>query len=580
MFINSDKLEQTKAALQTKEEQGIWEEKEGYELIGKKSFSFACRKISVDYTVLRERKINIIERHILKAGAQFEDTGAAEIAKILNIDKSIIIQFSLSLAESGLIDRNRLPKIILNKAAEKLLNAKSTRIKESKNIILNYDYFAEQFSSADILKGNRDDNFYPKMMPGISWSSLKQNQQLEIDEDILTDLYSEQNILTVDQVEFLSLQKRLITIYLIHDLLRDKFILRAYSPDEDKIIYKYEEVFERLLYGGRDNGGSEKFQDEIFKAFGFEQYEENDIQKLNAENPAHINEINEKAKKEIELRRKGSSEIEEREFFFEYLSSRKIRKKYLELIKGAEEEIIILSGWINSLTVDKKFIDMLAEAAADGVLFLLGWGMDEKLDDELRNKNNKMGKKLSRAVNSDGVNCVSLYWLGESHQKEVIVDREKHILGSHNFLSYRGDGKNGYSIRNESAFFSTYKSEINASFKNKQKIFWNALKRDFHNYLEKFKGSFPKKTAISAWIILEKDLELLNLMERSIEKDSAYIEAVYEYLWRYLSLLKDRDISEEELILISEKISGLTTRFFGDQKREKITKILAHLSKT
>ena len=34
---------------------------------------------------------------------------------------------------------------------------------------------------------------------------------------------------------------------------------------------------------------------------------------------------------------------------------------------------------------------------------------------------------------------MQVFWLGNSHAKEVVVDRKIHLCGSHNWLSYRGD---------------------------------------------------------------------------------------------------------------------------------------------
>ena len=75
----------------------------------------------------------------------------------------------------------------------------------------------------------------------------------------------------------------------------------------------------------------------------------------------------------------------------------------------------------------------------------------------------------------DGVPAVGVWWLGNHHNKEVVVDQAIYLMGSHNWLSYRGDRL----PRGESVFYVTAPETIK-----------NAL-----DYLE----PLFKQAALAAW---------------------------------------------------------------------------------
>jgi hypothetical protein len=67
------------------------------------------------------------------------------------------------------------------------------------------------------------------------------------------------------------------------------------------------------------------------------------------------------------------------------------------------------------------------------------------------------------------------------------------------------------------------------------------------------------------------------LLSWGIDENSDYIDAVYEYLWRYLSLLKNKDIYKEDIVLINDKIMELSTKFFDNVKKENISIMLEQI---
>jgi hypothetical protein len=70
---------------------------------------------------------------------------------------------------------------------------------------------------------------------------------------------------------------------------------------------------------------------------------------------------------------------------------------------------------------------------------LIGHGIARQQEQEDRPVSPELEDKLRQVKTPEGLSAVQIFWLGNSHVKEVIVDGKIHLSGSHNWLSYRGD---------------------------------------------------------------------------------------------------------------------------------------------
>ncbi|NEP47268.1 MAG: hypothetical protein F6K35_52030 [Okeania sp. SIO2H7] len=63
-----------------------------------------------------------------------------------------------------------------------------------------------------------------------------------------------------------------------------------------------------------------------------------------------------------------------------------------------------------------------------------------------------MQENLLKIKTPEDLPAAQILWLGNSHAKEVLIDRKLHLAGSHNWLSYRGDrlprGETTYKVAN------------------------------------------------------------------------------------------------------------------------------------
>jgi hypothetical protein len=116
-----------------------------------------------------------------------------------------------------------------------------------------------------------------------------------------------------------------------------------------------------------------------------------------------------------------------------------IRPAFLKALQEAREQIIIYSPWINEQVVDEAFLSLMDKLVQKEVRILIGYGIgqDEKRED--RPIPPALRQRLRSIQTADGTPGVIAEWLGNSHAKEIIIDRTIHFSGSHNWLSYRGD---------------------------------------------------------------------------------------------------------------------------------------------
>ncbi|WP_244945011.1 phospholipase D-like domain-containing protein [Nostoc sphaeroides] len=162
---------------------------------------------------------------------------------------------------------------------------------------------------------------------------------------------------------------------------------------------------------------------------------------------------------------------------------------FSEVLNSAKSQILIYSPWVNQAVVNEKFITLLQKLANRGVRILIGHGIARRQEDEDKPIPPEVEKKLRAIKTPDGLPSVQVFWLGDSHVKEVIVDKQIHLCGSHNWLSYRGD----YLPRGESVYKVTIPHQVQEAYEflanrfqnHAQKLWGNALEnRDFQLAVE------------------------------------------------------------------------------------------------
>ena len=135
----------------------------------------------------------------------------------------------------------------------------------------------------------------------------------------------------------------------------------------------------------------------------------------------------------------------------ELLRNEFIRPRFLESLKRAKRSVLIVSPWMTEQVIDDSFLKILRDLAKQGILVLIGWGIARDIRAEEHPPSKELLDSLQSIQTPDGVPAVGVWWLGNHHIKEVVVDQSIYMMGSHNWLSYRGDRV----PRGESVFYVT-----------------------------------------------------------------------------------------------------------------------------
>ncbi|MCR4378056.1 MAG: phospholipase D-like domain-containing protein [Rhodospirillales bacterium] len=107
-----------------------------------------------------------------------------------------------------------------------------------------------------------------------------------------------------------------------------------------------------------------------------------------------------------------------------------------DALESAEKRVLIISPWITSAVVDKRFLKRLEVALERGVDVRIGYGLDDNRRGGRPEPNAAekalydLAKKHSR---------LKVVWLGNTHAKILLKDSEWFVVSSFNWLSFRGD---------------------------------------------------------------------------------------------------------------------------------------------
>ena len=168
------------------------------------------------------------------------------------------------------------------------------------------------------------------------------------------------------------------------------------------------------------------------------------------------------------------------------LRDSQIRQTFLETLKAGCHDILIYSPWVTQEVVDKEFIQILQNLANRGVWVLIGHGISRRQEDEDRPIPPEVEAQLREVKTPEGLPAVQVFWLGNSHAKEVVVDGKIHLCGSHNWLSYRGDrlprGETVYKVTIPETVGEAYKSLASRFQSHAQKL-WDEAVRNFESEL-------------------------------------------------------------------------------------------------
>lgn len=420
----------------------------GISVLAGRQFRYCLEQISVEVTISEPRKFNILEEFILRAGMEMELTPTEnELAQALGLDPVFVQNTATTLRSLETLAWTPDARIILTPQGQQFyLEGSVPQPPQTKQI----------YAISDPLQGNL---FFLS-------SALEEVQiELPIFEDFITieNRCQEMSELGLEELQRIIQASGLglhvpedgkiitaanftketqaiwqsVAIFVIFDALEDAVKLQVrrgkqilhYASDLLDILQTEGKVsLQNLLYLSDETIAAER--EELLNQRNKEV--EDRIKKIEQQAIETVKELRETGE---QVASNGSQEKDQ----VILLRDSQIRQSFLETLRKGNHQVLIYSPWVSKEVVDNEFIQLLQNLANRGVWILIGHGISRRQQDETRPIPPQVEQKLREIKTREGLSAVQVFWLGNSHAKEVVVDRKIHLCGSHNWLSYRGD---------------------------------------------------------------------------------------------------------------------------------------------
>ena len=264
--------------------------------------------------------------------------------------------------------------------------------------------------------------------------------------------------------------------------------------------------------------------------------ESSDELEVEPEVEERLEEIRQQAVTQIRSKKEGQT-LEEAAGTSLQVRDMQIRPAFLKALQESQELVIIYSPWMNEQMVDNEFISLLEKLVQRNVRILIGYGIGRDESREDRPVPPHLLQRLQAVQTPEGTPGIIAEWLGNSHAKEVIIDRKVHFSGSHNWLSYRGDRF----PRGETVYQVTIATEVEKAY--------NYLAQRFIEYAESLWKTTDEESMLALCLLasLGYEQQALDWIQR---------DGNYEFIPLWLKLaLQGISVGREALILASLQTS-------------------------
>jgi hypothetical protein len=497
----------------------IEQQSPGLSVLAARQFRYSVSQVTVEVTISEPRKFNVIEEFILRAGIELEPPPTVEeLATVLGLDPVFVQNTTRTLRFLQTLAWTTNGSIALTPQGRQFYAQGSVpQPPQTKQIYaitdpLNCNLFfltsALEETKID-LPELEDFMAIENRSPDIYSLSIAEFQQIIEASSLGLHTPKEGKIITEASIidEPTNIWQA-ISIFVIFDLLEDKINLQV---RRGKQVLEYPSTWLNVL----QEAGMISLQDLFSLSEETIASERNLLMEAkNAEVEARIEKINHIAIENV-LENRTNPQANKTALIADkgsviLLRDSQIRTAFLDTLKSARQEILIFSPWVSEEVIDDEFIKLLENLAKQGVSVLIGYGIARKQEEEERQITPTLQEKLTGIKTPDNLPAVQIFWLGNSHAKEVVVDRKIHLCGSHNFLSYRGDrlprGETVYKVTIPEQVQEAYQFLASRFNKQAQKLWKNALKMGNEQSAE---------AAICVWFTLSMEEEALKQLQQN-----------------------------------------------------------------
>ena len=430
----------------------IEEKQIGVQVIKVKNWALPINKYNLELEISKAKNLNIIEEFIIKIALANMGHEVTEelLQSMLGLDEVFTSKYINRLADAGVIDKKELPKLHVTKSGKQQFEKGQVLTKDRKETIT--AFIQPKFKL-----------FYSKVL---GQKSVYQLIHLEDNETLLAktiendsklmsqviDIAKEDKIIVNRESvnQFVSKINSVIPIgspvginfieFWIYDIIEDKLYCRVWDCQQGRYN---NELNEYLMKTKPLTKNDFEIKNEVYDT-----------------KDTIPNKYEEIFKEEVKAQR---SEGTSSKLTLRMVRGGEIKKEFDKCLNAVKKYLYIQSPWISDYVVDNKMIEVFKNLVNKNCKIFISWGIARDINKEDRKPAQELIDQLRSIKGPNGMPGVFIYWVGNHHNKEIIVDDNSHLAGSFNWLSYRGD----YLPRGESVYITNDKVAIHDA-----KMYW------------------------------------------------------------------------------------------------------------
>lgn len=430
----------------------IEEKQIGLQVIKVKDWALPINKYNLELEISKAKSLNIIEEFIIKIALSnlgYEVTEEV-IQSMLGLDEVFTSKYINRLADVGVIDKKILPKIQITKLGKQQFEKGQVLTKDRKETIT---AFIQPNFKLFYSKVHEQNSVYPLIQldgEGVLSASTIENDPVLMNQVI--DIAKEDKIIVNRESvnQFVSKISSVTPVgntvgmnfieFWIYDIIEDKLYCRVWDCQQSRYN---NDISEFIILTKPLTKNDFEIKNKIHESVEIapSKYEEIFKEEVKAQR-------NEGTSSKLSLRMVRGGEI---------------KKEFDRCLKAAKNYLYIQSPWISDNVVDNKMIELFKNLVSKKCKIFISWGIARDINKEDRRPNQELIEKLRSIKGPNGMPGIFIYWVGNHHNKEIIVDDNSHLAGSFNWLSYRGD----YLPRGESVYITNDKLSIQDA-----KVYW------------------------------------------------------------------------------------------------------------
>lgn len=495
------------------------EDKEYLHILGTKEWKIPIHYYQVQVTASTKTKIDTLKKMTMLSFLKMNISHLDELSGFLQVDSLFIEDIVAQMMATGLVEKEE-SIYKLTKMGEEQFKA-GTILSEPSNEIIPFEYSVlnqgtiQEEPTNVLVKEDWELDLYrysndPANLAGTILEEEKLRKYVQESGKVFEIGGNEKIISKIEPITLQTIKFAKCIEYQLYDLLENKVYAR--------------------IWNGASGRWDEHFEEEITKLEG-EVWKSHYDQAIIENFPERYEYLRSRLKN---FNNKGNKNQK----VLDILRGKDIRARFINSFSETKRKMLMVSPWISAVVVDKDMLSRLQQFAKQGKTLYISWGIAKNLAAEDRKPSPALLKKLEEITHEDGTQAVFVRWFGNQHNKEIVVDARTHLLGSYNWLSYRGE----YDIRHESIVVIKEEKVITDTTEYIEAKFISALERDLKTIL----GTMSE---LIAPIILKNWMKELIMLDSSFGKRKQLSDQLVEHL---------RDNRQAELIY---EIASLWARY-------------------